>query len=113
MITIPQLPLESTSLPATCDVLRSLAAVRDVLADPETAEDDRELGLELAASDFRRAFAAATAEHGLGDWDELARLLAFEAALLADRDLDVGLAVACATVRESIADRRRRQASLN
>jgi hypothetical protein len=91
-------------------VLVTLAEVARVSQVAESGDDP---GFVEAVEAFRRVLAAQAAARGLNGWDELAQLLALEQALVADRSLDVGLAAACATVRDYVAFRRGELAALN
>jgi hypothetical protein len=95
------------------DVLEALAEVRDVLVDERSDEVFYE-----AAERFLLVFHGMLEEQGLRpvpfeQWDPRPALVPFEAALLADQSLDVGLAAAAKTVHDSLDAAREQMASLN
>jgi hypothetical protein len=90
------------------DVLQTLDDVRQVLVDQRPDDDFYE-----TAQRFVAAFRSQMAQRRVEAWDELHQLLAFEAAIIADPDLDDDLFAAAKTVRDWITSGRHKQASLN
>jgi hypothetical protein len=93
---------------STGNVLVALDGVRRALV--EQAGDEQ---FARTAENFLGVFRADMAERGLGDWDELALLAAFEMQLVADHSLDVDLAAAAKTVRDLLTFQRHEQAARN
>ena len=96
------------------NVLVALDEVRQVIMDESRPEED----FYTAADAFLRILHAQLEERGLepgplDDWDPRAALIAFEAALLADKTLDVDYAAAAKTIRDSLTTAAQELASQN
>ena len=96
------------------NILIALQGVREVLVDESRPEED----FYAAAHTFLQTFHAQLDDRGLEpapleDWDPRPALLAFEAALLADKTLSVDYAAAAKTVRDSLDSAAQEMARLN
>lgn len=96
------------------DLLAALAEVRDTLVDDTRPEDD----FYAPARAFLELLNAQLVDRGyeppaLDVWDPRPALLELEGRLAVDRSLDVDLAAACRTIRESLDAAAAEMATLN
>ena|SRR5712691_9298595 len=92
------------------------SAILTTLAEVERAAEQSEYenpAFVEAVDRFRSVFREQMNAQGDADWDELVQLREFELLLAKDRDLDVGYAAACKTVRDYLTFHRHQQAKLN